>query len=154
MQPLAHRTNQIIKYFITKAFKKKSKNIVSLPLKKEGKEGELSCRFISWTQCKKHQSKSSYTNYTQPIKSASHHQRWAKTSQSASIRCSKRPIGKRLAALPVQYTSYRKRRGGRERQRNIEGCRRRSQSTWKDTEKHIHDVEKREWTIHPNVQFF
>lgn len=86
MQPLAHRTKKTTKYFRTKAFKKKSKTIILLPFKKKReKEGELSGRFISWTQCKKHQSKSSYTNYTQPIRSASHHQRWAKlANQQAS----------------------------------------------------------------------
>ena len=73
-----------------------------------------------------------------------------KTSQSASIRCSKKTNQKRLAALPIKYTSYRKRSTGRERERqrrdrNIEGCRRRSQSTWKKTQKkHIHEVERRE----------
>lgn len=54
-----------------------------LKLRRE-KEGELSGRFISWTQCKKHQ-KSSYKNYTQPVNSASHHQRRAKlANQQAS----------------------------------------------------------------------
>lgn len=59
--------------------------IATFKKKRREKEGELSGRFISWTQCKKHQSKSSYKNYTQPIKSASHHQRWAKlANQQAS----------------------------------------------------------------------
>ena len=49
MQPLAHRTKKTTKYFRTKAFKKKSKTIILLPLKKKRreKEGELSGRFIS-----------------------------------------------------------------------------------------------------------
>jgi len=34
----------------------------------------------------------------------------SKTSQSASIECSKRPIKKRLDALPIEYTSYRRKR--------------------------------------------
>lgn len=63
--------------FRTNAFKRKSKTIVFATFKKkEGKEGELSSSFISSTQCKKkHPLKSPYTNYTQPVKSASHHQR-------------------------------------------------------------------------------
>lgn len=112
MQPSAHRTKKPTKYFRTKAFKKKSKTIILLPLKKRReKEGELSGRFISWTQCKKHQSKSSYTNYTQPIKSASHHQRWAKlANQQASDAA--RDQSKKVASPPNQIHIIQKKEEG------------------------------------------
>lgn len=111
--------------------------------KRREKEGELSGRFISLnTMQKKHQSKSSYTNYTQPIKSASHHQRWAKlANQQASDAA--RDQSKKVGSPPNQiHIIQKKEEGGGERmtekrQKYIEGCRRRrrrSQSTWKDIE--------------------
>lgn len=86
--------------------------------KRREKEGELSGKFISWTQCKKHQSKSSYTNYTRPIKSASHHQRWAKlASQQASDAA--RDQSNKVGSPPNQIHIIQKKggRGGRENNR-------------------------------------
>lgn len=125
--------------------------------KRRGKEGELSGRFISSTQCKKHQ-KSSYTNYTQPVKSASHHQRRAKlANQQASDAA--RDQSKKAGSPPSQIHIIQRRggRGGRENNgekteisRDAEGA-----SPHEKTQKNIHDVENREaekWTIHPHVQ--
>lgn len=85
--------------------------IATFKKKRREKEGELSGRFISWTQCKKHQSKSSYTNYTQPIKSASHHQRWAKlANQQASDAA--RDQSKKVGSPPNQIHIIQKREEG------------------------------------------
>lgn len=112
MQPLAHRKKK--NNFRTNAFKKKSKTIILLPSKKEGKEGELSSNFISSTQCKK----TSIEEFIHKLHAANQERitspEVSKTSQSASIRCSKRPIKK--GRQPSQSNTHHteKRRKGRE----------------------------------------
>lgn len=67
---------------------------------------------------RKHQLKSSYTNYSQPIKSASHHQRWAKlANQQASDAA--RDQSKKVGSLSQSNTHHTEkgRRGGRENNR-------------------------------------
>lgn len=62
--------------------------------------------------------KRSYSNYTQPVKSASHHQRRANQQASYAARDQskqKKNKTKGLAAHPVEYTSYRKRRRRKKR---------------------------------------
>lgn len=88
----------------TRAFKNKFQGHFIASFKnKRGREGDLSSRIISWTQWNKQTKKKqteqninrvSYTNYSQPVKSASHHQRASQTSKSADIKSSQRPIRK------------------------------------------------------------
>lgn len=153
------------KIFRTKAFKQKSKTIKLLPLKKGGKR--------RWIKRQIHQlntmQKTSIKEVIHKLHAANQERitspAVSKTSQSASIRCSKKPIKK--VWQPSQSITRHTDKGGRggngggqREDRNIEGCRRGSQSTWKDTEKHRHVEEERErerqreWTIHPHVQIF
>lgn len=79
--------------------------------KRREKEGELSGRFISWTQCKK----TSIEEFIHKLHAANQEQitspEMSKTSQSASIRCSKRPIKK--GWQPSQSTTHHTEKGGR-----------------------------------------
>lgn len=160
MQPLAHRTKKTTKYFRTKAFKKKSKTIILLPLKKGGK-GELSGRFISWTQCKRHQSKESIHKWHAANQEHITSPEVSKTSQSASIRCSKRPIKKGLQPSQSNTHHTEKRKDGRERERQrkekYKGMQEEEPVHMKRHRKNTYMMwrreRQREWTIHPNVQF-
>lgn len=129
--------------------------------KKKGGKGELSSRFISWTQCKKHQSK----EFVHKLHAANQEHitspEVSKTSQSASIRCSKRPIKKGLQPSQSNTHHTEKRKDGRERERQRKEKYKRDagggasphEKTQKNTYMMWRRERQREWTIHPNVQF-
>lgn len=94
----------------------------------------------------KHQ-KSSYTNYTQPVKSASHHQRRAKlANQQASDAA--RDQSKTAGSPPSQIHIIQRKggRGGRENNREKTEISRDAEgaSPHEKTQKNKHDVENRE----------
>lgn len=162
MQPLAHRTKKTTKYFRTKAFKKKSKTIILLPLKKR-REKER------WIKRQIHQlntmQKTSIEEFIHKLHAANQERitspEVSKTSQSASIRCSKRPIKK--GWQPSQSNTHhteKGRRGGRENDkgkteisRDAGGGASPHKKTQKNTYMMWRRERQREWTIHPNVQF-
>lgn len=152
-----NKTNKT-KYILKNRHSKiNSKNILLLPLKKK-KRGEKRGWFKRQnhqlntmqkninrvhTQITRSQSRAHHITRGEPNEQISKHQEQQETNQ------------KRLAALPIQYTSYRE--GGREGERTRERRQsyRRMQEMPVHMERHrenTHMTWRTEWTIHPHVQ--
>lgn len=126
-QAVLHTNNAIIgtqkkennKIFQNKGIQKEIQDHSIATLKKEGKRRWIKRQIHQLNTTQKHHWKNSYTNYTQPVKSASHDQRWAKLANQQASDAARRPIKNRPAALPIKYKIIQKKggRGGRENDR-------------------------------------
>lgn len=116
--------------------------------KKEGKRRWIKRQIHQLNTMQKNiNRRGSYTNYTQPIKSASHHQRWAKlANQQASDAA--RDRSKKVGSPPNQIHIIQKKEGEGERttekRQKYRGMQEEEPVHMKRHRKHIHDVEKRE----------
>lgn len=98
--------------------KNKSKTIILLPAKKGGKRRWTKQQNHQFNKMQKHQLKSSYTNYTQPIKSASHDQKWANiANQQASDAARDQSKDRQPSQSLTLHIIRSQRRKGRERER-------------------------------------
>lgn len=140
-----NKENKMFK--IEKAFKQKSETFHCY-LKKEGGRRWIKQQ-IRQLNTMQQNWKRSYSNYTQPVKSASHHQRRANQQASYAARDQSKQNKtkkKRFGRPPNRIRIIQKKKEEEEEKTETEQCKR-SQSTRKHTDMRW----STEWTTHPNA---